>query len=189
VAIVETATPPGQEKTLKELGDRKNSLERKLKRARIYQSTALLIFVGILIGAPIFVLSSDSESVLNPAIAHQMRLTLGGTFAAYGAMSLTAFLLARSSRLRMESEFLDISFEQELSGYRITKSEIRAERLFRRNERELLKYYSLNLIQNRIILFVGLGCILTSIIIVIVTIYIVSAEASDAGKDDVTRES
>jgi hypothetical protein len=55
--------------------------------------------------------------------------------------------------------------------------------LFRRSEREVNKYYNLNLTENRILLYIGVLCILIGLLIVAFTLAMVFSGAATSGFD------
>ena len=91
----------------------------------------------------------------------------------YGIMAIFIALYCRERLQEAQSELRELLFEIELASYTISERQVRAERLFRRNEHELLKYYNMNLRQNRWIMFVGIMCIVASVLIVIGTLWAV----------------
>ena len=101
-----------------------------------------------------------------------------GTESAVILPYLVFFLIAvfmQKSRLReLDNEIRETRFENELSANPIEPREVRAERLFRMNQYELRKYYDLNRNQNRIIVIIGISCILLGLGVVIFTLYLVN---------------
>ena len=91
----------------------------------------------------------------------------------YGIMLFTAFRNLKTNVKMADQEIHELKFEIELMGYEISERQIRAERLFRRNENDLSQYYKLNLRQNRWMMGVGVGCIVSGLVIVFVTLAVV----------------
>lgn len=102
---------------------------------------------------------------------------LANTILAIAALSAAVTIVGAynlySRRNELDDDIQECKFEKELAGYHIEEREIRAERLFRRNEYELLKYYNLARKQNRWILYIGIGAIAASLVIVFVTLALV----------------
>jgi hypothetical protein len=79
----------------------------------------------------------------------------------------------RARQREAETAIRDLEIETDLLSFPIPPRQVRAERLFRRNEYELLKYYTLNLRQSRTILSVGVSCIVAGLAVVGLTFWAV----------------
>jgi hypothetical protein len=109
----------------------------------------------------------------------ELAFYLIGFFGLSGAIGCFVWALYNKSKeKRLRTDIEDLEFEIELAQYPQTADEQKSERLFRRSERELSKYYGLNLIENRSILYVGVLCILVSLVIVVVTLGLVFSYGS-----------
>ncbi|MDP6388414.1 MAG: hypothetical protein QF654_00800, partial [Alphaproteobacteria bacterium] len=142
VEIVFTATA----RTVGELKERQSALQPMRRKTQYFR----LVFMGLgglLILASPLLLLFDFEK-------YEMAVTF-----LYGIVTFGAGFGLHNRFQDVEQELRDLEFEIELAGYDISEREIRAERMFRRNEYELLKYYHLNLRQNRWMLLVGILCI------------------------------
>jgi uncharacterized membrane protein len=93
-------------------------------------------------------------------------------FAATGCFIWAIYSKSYEKKLRARIE--DLDFEIELANYPTTSDdEQKSERLFRRSEREVNKYYNLNLTENRILLYIGVLCIFVGLLIVAFTLAMV----------------
>jgi hypothetical protein len=92
-------------------------------------------------------------------------------FGAIGVFISATYSKSYEKRLRIQIE--DLNFEIELANYPTSDEEQKSERLFRRSEREVSKYYHLNLTENRVLLYIGILCIFVGLLIVALTLAMV----------------
>lgn len=102
---------------------------------------------------------------------------LGQIFAfLFGFLAFICFAVVLSSffdwkeaqkRERLEAEAREE--EQEFSEITSDNHALRAEKLFRMNQKELMRYYTLNLTQTKFLSMLGIGMILAGIVIVLIS--------------------
>jgi len=86
------------------------------------------------------------------------------------------FDIRTENRIR-RGDLEQLEFEAEMMAYEASAAERRAEKLLKSNERQLRRYYNLNLNQGRGVLVTGIGCVVVGIAVVGWTFYAV-AQAS-----------
>src|SRR5262245_1515392 len=171
VATVETTTGAQPIKgtteraiVLRTLGERMEIAKKTAKRTRlvaIITGAISLVWILICAGAGLTEMRTDPDWAYT---------VMAGLLAA----PLFGVAVAMRGRQReAESAIRDLEIETDLLSFPIPPRQVRAERLFRRNEYELLKYYTLNLRQSRTILAVGVSCIVAGLGVVALTFWAV----------------
>ena len=172
VATVETTTGHEPIKgtseraiVLRTLQERMTVARRTAKRGRlgaIVASAIALCWLLICSGVGLTEMRSDPDWAYTVIAG----IVLAAPFVAVAAVM-------RARQREAESDVRDLEIETDLLSFPIPPRQVRAERLFRRNEYELLKYYTLNLRQSRTILTVGVSCIAAGLAVVALTFWAV----------------
>jgi hypothetical protein len=171
VLVVATEAPPplkGQNEraiVLHTLQERMKMAKKVAKRGRLGA-----IICGAL-GLTWFLLFTVSGLLEMRADPDCMYIVLAGVL--IGAPFVAVAMVMRARQREAESDIRDLEIETDLLSFPIPPRQVRAERLFRRNEYELLKYYSLNLRQSRTILAIGISCIAAGLGVVGLTFWAV----------------
>jgi hypothetical protein len=110
-----------------------------------------------------------------------VELGLAFSFLAVGCLIPAMYIRSLKRQLTLDMEKNDL--ELELVSSAVKTDEQRAERLFRGNERELMRYYRLNVSETRMVLFLGIFCILASLAVVAFTLATLTYFRAEASFD------
>lgn len=170
----------GRNNTITSLTKEKEQKETEQRQVTTsYHEYAPLIGLVLIYIALVFFLATST------LIWSTFLLSLIGFLALFGATGCFIWAIySKSSEKRLRTRIEDLDFEIELANYPTTSDdEQKSERLFRRSEREVNKYYNLNLTENRILLYIGVLCIFVGLLIVAFTLAMVFSSGATSNFD------
>ncbi|WP_420787640.1 TRADD-N-associated membrane domain-containing protein [Shewanella chilikensis] len=154
----------------------KRIAELKDRRKKVQGSFYIAVFISLtlMVIVPVFVWSSE----INPRIAPLI--------IAYIVIPLGMLPILRGRVRDLEQEVREAEFEIDLQQFERTLIETKAEKTLRLNDAQLQRYYSLNLSQNTWVFVIGIGCMLSGLILVAATIYLVINHAENLDSKIIT---
>ncbi len=135
---------------------------------------------GIVFGIILTIVGWIVYRYLFQLLAGKIILTVIGSFGflCY-AVAISCFIDYKESRKIEKMEEDAQAEEKEFSEIDPSKRELRAEKLFRMNQKELMRYYDVNLGQTKFLSGLGIVMIIAGVLVVAVTIYLYSSKELD----------